>query len=631
MLQILRNKAQSYFIQAIVVIIALVFIFWGVGTRMMNKNQVAITINSDDISFQQFQKSFDQALSRLRDQFNGTIPQGLVEKIGIKQQVINRFIQDSLLRQGSSKMGLIISPAEVQDTIKKMAEFQDKGSFSLEKYKSVLTRNSYTAHKFETSIQSDLLSQRSIVDIGNFASMVTDQEIEDLYYLEKENVSVMFTKISPELFRKKIHITDEELSSWFETVKDAYKTDPQLKLKYLHYDFEDIGKKIAIDEETVKIHYDKNISNYTISEKRHARHILFKVDEDSLDADSAAQRIKAEDVLKLARTGKDFSQLAEKYSEGPDKTTGGDLGVFPKGKIIEPLDDAVFSMQPGDISEIIRTDFGYHIIKLEEIIPVMIKPLREVSKTIVQELQLEQAKSMAFQMANESYEGIIGAGSLEAYIKGHPEAAVVETDFFTRHFPPEKIKNDQTFLNTSFTLKQGELSSLIETTKGYAILFAEQIKEPITPPLAEIKDKVTKDYIDSKAAEMAKNTAEDILSQAKTGSDFIRLVQDAGLTSQSSGLLSKGNPEQKSPFPLSLLAQVFQLSAKSPFPSEPAEVDKEYFVYRFTERTTPKMDLSTSERNQYRNALLKLKQQQILTAWVNHQRKQAAITTHKSL
>ena len=629
MLQILRNKAQSIFIQAIVVIIALVFIFWGVGTRMMNGNQAAITVNGDEISFQQFQKSYEQALAQLRDRFNGAIPQGLAEKIGIKQQVINRFIQDSLLRQGAGKMGLIISPAEVQDTIQKMAEFQDKGSFSLEKYKSVLARNSYTAHKFETSMQVDMLSQRSIVDIGNFASIVTDHEIEDLYDLEKENVSVAFTKVSPELFRKKVHVNDDELSSWFETVKDSYKTDPQLKLKYLSYNFNDIGKKITIDEASVKNHYDTTISNYTVPEKRHARHILFKVDENSSDAD--AQLKKAEDVLKLARSGKDFTQLAGQYSEDPGKTTGGDLGFFPKGKMIEPFDDTVFSMQPGDISDIIRTPFGYHIIKLEEIKPAVIKPLAEVHDTIVHELQLEQAKSMALQMANESYEGIIGAGSLEAYIKGHPDAAVVETAFFTRHFPPEQIKNDQTFLNTAFALKQGELSSLIETTTGYAILFAEQIKEPIIPPLSDIKDQVMKDYIESKAAEMAKKTAEDILSQAKTGGDFKKLVQDAGLTVQSSGLLSKGNPEQKSSFPLSLLEQVFQLSARSPYPSEPGEVDKEYYVYQFSERTTPKIDLTDAERDQYKNALLKLKQQQILTAWINHQRKQATITTHKSL
>jgi peptidyl-prolyl cis-trans isomerase D len=426
-----------------------------------------------------------------------------------------------------------------------------------------------------------------------------------------------------------VHVTDEELNAWLATVKESYKTDPQLKLKYLSFNFNDIGKKVTIDETAVKNHYDATLSNYTIPEKRRARHILFKVDENGSNAD--AQLKKAEDVLKIARSGKDFTQLVGQYSEDPGKANGGDLGFFPKGKMVEPFDDTVFAMQPGEISDIIRTPFGYHIIKLEEIKPAITKSLAEVHDTIVHELQLEQAKSLALQMANASYEGIIGAGSLDAYIKDHPDTALIETPFFTRHFPPEQIKNDQTLLNAAFALKQGELSSLIETTTGYAILFAEQIKEPAIPPLAEIKDQVTKDYIESKAAEMAKKTAEDILAQAKTGGDFKKLAQDAGLTMQSSGLLSKGNPEQTSPFPLSLLEQVFQLSAKSPYPSEPGEVDKDYYVYQFSERTTPKMDLTDPERNQYKDALLKLKQQQILTAWINHQRKASTITTHKTL
>ena len=522
--------------QAVVVIIALVFIFWGVGTRMMNSNQAAISINGEDISFQQYQKAYEQALARLRDQFNGAIPQGLAEKIGIKQQVINRFIQDSLLRQGAIKMGLIISPAEVQDTIQKMPAFQENGAFSLEQYKLVLSRNSYTAHKFETSMQVDMLAQRALVDIGNFASIVTDHEIEDLYDLEKESVSVAFARISPDMFRNKVHVTDMELSSWFETVKDNYKTDPQLKLKYLSFDLNEIGKKISIDETSVKNYYDKNSA--------------------------------------------DFTTPAGKNEDGK---------------------------------------------------PAVIKPLAEVHDEIVRHLQLEQAKSMAFQVANTCYEGIIGAGSLEAYIKGHPDTAVIETNFFTRNSPPTDIKGDQTFLNTAFALKQGELSSLIETANGYAILFAEQIKEPVIPPIVDIKDQVTKDFISVKADEIAKKTAEDILAQAKTGGDFAKLISDAGLSMQSSGLLSKGNPEKKSPFPLSLLEQIFQLSAKSPYPAEPGKSDKDYFVYKFSERITPKMELSDSERDQYRNALLKLKQQQILNAWINNQRKQATVTTHKGL
>jgi len=615
--------------QAIVVIIALVFIFWGVGSRMMNSGQSAIKIDNEEISFQQFQKAYDQALSRLRDQFNGAVPQGFAEKIGIKQQVISRFVQDALLRQGAAKMGVVISPAEIQDSIQSMGAFQDNGSFNLEKYKTLLAKNNYTPHKFEASIQNDMLTQRAIADIGDFASIVTDHELEDLYDMEKETVSVAFAKISPELFAGKVHVTDQDLASWFESAKDSYKTDPKLKLKYLAFDFNEIAKKIVIDDASAQKYYDSNISSFTIPEQRHARLIHFKVDKDTPESVEADQLKKAEEVLKLARSGNNFAQLADQYSD--TKTPGGDLGEITKGKIIEPLDDTIFSMHPDDISDIVRSQFGYHIIKLEGITPEVIRPFSEVHNEIVQHLQMEQAKSMAFELANQCYEGIISAGSLKSYLDSHPGTTVIETAFFTHSSPPEAIKNDKTLLDTAFSLKQGELSSLIETGSGYAILFAEQIEEPVVPPLADVKDRATKDYIAAEAAKLARQAAENMLAQAKTGGDFTKLAADAGLAIQPSGPLSKSGADQKSSFPSSLVDGVFQLSKASPYPNEPGQVGGDYFVYKFSERTIPPIDLSATEREAYRNALLKLKQQQIITAWITNQRGQATVTTHKGL
>jgi peptidyl-prolyl cis-trans isomerase D len=629
MLQVLRNKAQSTIMQAVVVIIALVFIFWGVGSRMMSGGHSAIKINNEEISFQQFQKAYDQALTHLRDQFNGAIPQGFAEKIGIKQQVISKFVQDSLLRQGAVKMGIVISPTEVQELIQRMEAFQDSGSFNLERYKSILAKNNFTPHNYEESIRHDMLGQRAFADISAFASIVTDRELEDLYGLEKETISVSFAKISPVMFTDKVHVTDQALASWFESAKDSYKTDPQLKLKYLSFDFNDIAKKIVIDDESAKKYYDSNLSSFTIPEQRRARLIHFKVDKDASENTDTAQREKAEEVLKLARSGKDFAQLADQYSD--TKTPGGDLGPLTRGKIIEPLDDTIFSLHPGEISDVVRSQFGYHIIKLEGITPEVVRPFSEVHNEIVRHLQMEQAKSMAFELANQCYEGIISAGSLKSYIDSHPGTTVLETAFFTHNSPPEGIKNDQKLLDTAFSLKQGELSSLIETNSGYAILFADKIVAPVVPPLDDIEDRVTKDYIATQAAKMAKEAAENILAQAKTGGDFAKLATEAGAAIQPSGPLSKSGPAQKSPFPSSLLDEVFQLSEASPYPHEPGHVGGDYYVYTFTGCSVPTMDINPTERDQYRNALLQLKQQQIVTAWINNQRSQATVTTHKGL
>ena len=153
MLQLLRNKAQSTFIQIIVVIIALVFIFWGVGTNMMGSREAALLVNNEEISFQEFQQAYDRAYQRLSDQFGGNIPKGLAETLGIKQQVINQLIQTSLLRQGAGEMGIIVSGEEIQAIIKDMVQFQENGVFSMERYKAVLSSNRMAPSKFEASMQ----------------------------------------------------------------------------------------------------------------------------------------------------------------------------------------------------------------------------------------------------------------------------------------------------------------------------------------------------------------------------------------------------------------------------------------------------------------------------------------------
>ena len=428
MLQILRQKAQSTFIQIIVVIIALVFIFWGVGANLNGDRQAAIVVNDEEISFQEFQRAYDNAYQRLSDQLGGNVPKGLAETFGIKQQVINQLIQTALLRQGANEMGLQVSGQEIRDLIETMVQFQENGAFNLDRYKAVLAANRMAPTKFEDSMRFDRLSEVAAREIGNFAAAATDFEIQEIYSQQNEKVAVKFVKISPAQFTDKVIIVDDSLKAWFETVKENYKSEPQLKLKYLVFTFESVGSKIAIDPIKIEEYYQRNLKDYQIPEQRSARHILLKASE----ADSAErhqqQANKADEVLGLAKSGRDFSELAREYSEGPSKDSGGDLGSFSAGQMVPAFDQAVFSMQPGDISEVVKTQFGYHIILLEEVQPATTSTLEDVTADITRILQQKEAESLAFQVANNAYEGIIGAGSLAKYVEANPDTQIYQTD-----------------------------------------------------------------------------------------------------------------------------------------------------------------------------------------------------------
>lgn len=630
MLQSLRNKAQSPVIQGIVLIIAVVFVFWGVGTNMKSRES-ALVVNDEEISFQRYQEVYNQTVNIYKEQFNGSIPKGFLDLINIKQQVINKLIQESLLRQGAADMGIRVSREEVQDKIQNMPEFSDNGTFSMDRYKAILASNKYSPNKFEASIRFDMLAQKTIDSIIAFGSTITDYEINDLYKLEKESISLQFVHLTPDSFSDKITPTEEELKTFFEESKENYKTEPRIKMQYILFDYQDIASQMTIDEDVAKEQYQKDINLYNTPETRHARHILFTADQKATPEVLEEKRKKAEEILELARNGNDFSKLASEYSEGPSKTNGGDLGQTTRGQMVKPFEDAVFSMKAGEISDVVKTKYGFHIIKLEKITPARTKSFAEVKDSIVQTMLMTQAKSSVSGKANSAYNGIISAGSLPAYAQAHPEIEVRETAFFSHTNPPDELTKYQTLMNNAFKLKKGELSSLLEIPTGYGILFVTDYQEPSLPELEDVKAEVTENFKKQKALEQARLAAEKMLSALKEGANFKEEAAALDLEIQTTGPITKNEKDPTSSFPPSLLAESFGLSQQSPYPDQPGLVGTDYYLFKFLERHVPETKPDDTERKRYHDNLVKMTQEKVLSAWLKMLQQDAKIYTSKKI
>ena len=492
MLQIFRDKSQSTFIQAIVLVIALVFIFWGVGANMMDSREAAIVVNDEEISFQEYQRIYDQLLSNYRQQFGGSVPDELLKSMGLSEQVKNQLIQQTLLRQGTASMGLLVSEPEVQQDIQKMVQFQENNAFNLEKYKAILSSNRLTAHKYEVSRRVDMLSAKGVQAIGNFATTVTEAEINDLYQQSKESITLHFAIISPGQFTDKVIIEEEALVTWFEQNKESYKTDPKVQLKFLS---------------------------------------------------------------------------------------------FP------------YNSKPGS-------------------------PESETDKN----------RPAVFQRANEAYEGIISAGSLLEYSRLHPEAVILETDLFSKATPPDILDKEQIVQNTAFSLKKGELSSLIESPAGYSILYAEAIQQPEIPPLDQVREKVTEDYTTEQSKTLAREKSDEILSELKGNSDFSELAKANEIEIKTATLSRDSTGAEANGFPQSLFINIFSLSDSNPLPEEPATVAEDIYLYKFSNRLLPDpADMTEEEKEQFKTQILSAKQDRILVAWIRHQEREAEIFTNKNI
>lgn len=628
MLNILRKRAQSTVIQAVVLIIAIVFVFWGVGTNIGNRRNMLATVNGEEIAYQDFQRNYDNAVENLRVQFGGSIPQGLLEGLDLNRQVLNQLIQAELFRQGGGMMGITVSKLATQEEIKNMEVFQTDGRFDLDRYREVLSQNGMTPATFEAGLRNDLLTRKVTEAIRGFA-VVTDNQIQSRFAYAGEEIKLAYAAVRGGEMAEKVEMDEEELSAWFDGHKNDYLTDPRVRLQYLFFSFDDGLDQVQVDDEAIRAQYEADMESYSTPEKRRARHILFRVAESDDAGTRAEKKKKAEEVLALAREGGDFGALAEQYSEDSTAARGGDLGFFSRGAMVEPFDNAVFALQPGEVSGVVETVFGFHIIKLEEIQPPSVRPLEEVREEIAARLRQKEARNITFQRASEAYEDIIRAGSLAKYIAGGGEP-VVQTDYFSRQDPPGPPVSDPKFLESAFSLKKGELSSLVQTEKGYAILFVDDLQAPKVPELQAVRAQVENDFRRARGLELAREEAEKLLAAAREKKGLAAVLPPE-MEMKESGFIRHADPASAGEVPAQLVQEAFALGRENGLPEKPVEIGDAFYLFEVVEKRQGERSLDEKEREQLREQVLASVESGMMSGWLAWMQNRADIWVNEEI
>ncbi|MCI5130281.1 MAG: hypothetical protein D3904_01875 [Candidatus Electrothrix sp. EH2] len=631
MLNILRKKAQSPLIQVLVLVIAIVFIFWGVGGPG-NKNRTAVaTVNKVGISYKDYVEAYNRAADNVRQRFGGKIPPALLEQLGIQQQVLRQLIRSELVRQGGEKIGVRVSDLMVQEHIKNMEVFRENGKFNQQRYENLLAQNRMTPTVFENSIKSDIRADRVTGDIAGFA-LIPESEVDRWLAYSEEEIKLAYVRFQAADFEDKVEVTEEELATWFSANKKNYRSEPKIRLKYLVFNLNDDKDQVEPSEEEIRALYESRKESYKQPEQRHARHILFKTAEGDSEAVQAEKKKKAEEVLQLARKEEsDFSALAREYSEGPTKERGGDLGFFSQGRMVPAFDRAVFSLQPGEISDVVETPFGYHIIKLEEIRPESVRSYEQVRDNLAATLKKQKAKTLAFQRVTKAYEGIMRSGSLEKY-SAEGEADIQTSDYFSRGDLPEGMINDPKFIDVAFSLKQGELSSIVEIDDGYSILFVDDIKKPERPELDAVRERVVADYTKEKSEELAAQAADELLAASREQGGLEQAVQEE----------QENKPEVKvtdflrrsasgKDLPPQLIQEGFKIPWKQKLADAPVQVGTSYYLFEVAERKAGTEQADAAQRDEARKKLLASARQELVAAWIAGLQAGSTITTNQAL
>lgn len=627
MLNVLRKQAQSTLIQGLVLIIAVVFIFWGVGANMNNNRNSVATVNGREITFHDYQRAYDQAVDNMQRQFGGQVPPGLLEGMQLKKQVAGQLIQAELLRQGGEQMGIRVSDLAVQLEVEKIPAFQADGHFDLERYKAILRRNRMTPTGYETGLKADLQRQRVIDAVGGFA-LVPESKLRNWFAFAGEEIQLVSLDVQPADFESKVVVKDDDLAVWFDKNKDRYKSDPQVRLNYLFFGFSENGKDITISDDELRQRYENEKDSFQQPEQRHARHILFKVAASDSDARRAEQKKKAETVLASTRKGEDFSVLASKFSEGPTKDRGGDLGFFTKGQMVPAFDKAVFSLQAGQISDLVETPFGFHIIKLEAVRPAKIRSFDQVKDSLAATISKEKARRASFKRASKAYEDIMRSGSLDKYGQSGTEKVIV-TDYFTQTSPPADLVQDPKFIQEAFSLKKGELSSLVELDTGYAIIFVDDIKEPDLPELASVRQRAVADFTKEKAVDLASKAADELLAQAREKGS-LRDVADKAKLVESPPVKRSAVASVKT-IPVQVVQDGFKLSWKEKLPDRVVKVGSDFYLYEVIDRRPGSEETDSDSRDKVSRQLRNSTRNVLVSTWLSRVQEQSKIWTNETL
>lgn len=623
MLDLMRKKAGTWMVKFILGAIIIVFTFWGVGSWTAQKGNRVATINGEPVSVETYQQAYNRLMDQLRQQFGNNLSEDLLKMLNVDQQALDQVIDQRLLLNEARRLNFNVSKQELVAAIAGYPGFQAAGAFDRRRYEAMLANNRMTPESFEVLQEGTMLIDKVRRFVTGNAK-VSDLEAREWYNWRNSSVNLEFALFSPEKYKVK-GPDDKQAQAYFDENKENYKTAPMIKAEYLFFNPASYGQDVIVSQEDILEYYDAHAGEFNIPQTVQARHVLIKVgQEDSADEIEKA-RVRAANVARLARGGEDFAKLARQYSEGPSSGNGGDLGFFKKGDMVQPFSDKAFSMQAGEISDPVRTRFGWHVIKVEKIMAPSVKTPDQVSEQIRKRLIDSKSKTIAYNLADSIYEASYEENSFtkSAQVKG---LEVVTTDFFDRAGPEKGVVNGAVFAEAAFKLAENEISDIVDAGDGLYLIKVIKKNPASIPAMAAVREQVNKDWGRQEKQRMALNDAGAFLETMRgNANDWVRAAEKAAAETGETGYFKKTEAIPQIGRSNQIAKIAFGLSKEKPLPDAPEQSEKGVYVIRFKDRKLPDNAGFEKEKNAITTSLLGQKQRELFSALVSTLRSNSEI------
>ena len=543
MLTTIREKAHGIFAQIILVCICVLFGLWGINNYLDTGKEASVaSVGDKDFYQRDVNKAYEQYSQKL---------QGMgIDEQALKAQALQKLIKDEVLLQHVHAEGLVVTDNETREFIKSLPYFQVDGKFSDKQFKTLLSSQRISSAEFVNRIKSALIMeqfQHSIVD----SSFATQYDVESFFKIQNQQRDVDYVTVAIQPLTEQP--TAEEISAYYQQHQDLYQTPEQISVEYVELSLEEIAKKVVVTDEKLKAFYEEQKDQYTTPERRKISHILFSIN------DKVTEKVALEKALQAKQelVNKDFAVLAAELSD--DKLTaqkGGDLGLFNVGVMEKAFEDAASALKLGEVSNPVKSAFGYHLIKVTELVPGNVKTFDSVKNEVTKAYQKAQAEN-AFYEAGEkltemSYEN---PDNLQA-VAGALGISVQKSALFTKD-KGEGIATDEKIRSAAFSeeVLQGNNSAPIELgTEHLVVVRVLEHKAAAKRDLTEVKDEVVGVLLKDKAKLLSVEKAKQIKARLQAGESMQALAVENKLEIKT----AKGLVRDKNTLPEPLSDAIFK-------------------------------------------------------------------------
>lgn len=580
----------------------------GVGAA---PSDVLVTVDDRPVTVRDYTMAYQTQVMNLQSMYGAALDEQVLQQLGIAQNVLDQLVNNQSVLAEADRIGLRVSDAEVAERIHRMPGFQENGQFvGPSRYRQILQlqRPPMQPSEFEQIIRESLLAEKLQAAVTGWM-VISDDDVAEEYRRRNEKVQLELAVLTADQFRASIDPSEADLTAHFDANTDSYRLPEKRRVRYLAVEPDRYRTTVEVTPEDVQARYAENSAMYSTPEQTRARHILFRVD---AETDEAAARAEAETVLTRVRAGEDFATLAREFSDDTSAAEGGDLGYFGRGAMVPEFDDVAWTLAPGETSDLVRTSFGFHIIKVEDRRPASTRSLDEVRTQLEEQIRTEKAQAEAMRIAQAMAGEIEAPEDLDRVAAEHG-LTVEDSGLFAQDEPLAGLGFAPAVASAAFLMEQGAVSDLLRTPNAFVYVALEEIAPSRLPTLDEVRDQVREDVVQVQAMEQARTRAE-ALSTQTSASGFATAAGRAGVEVVTTDMVTRGTSYPGVGISPALDEAVFDLETGAV--STPVSTGDAIVVARVTDREDVDQDAFESDRDLLRDELTETRRGTFFSAYM---------------